>query len=202
MDQWECSPKFEEAGRKVLFSCCVVWWSVYIMKRRKGWTCAVYLFQRHHSLLCLRYNYFYWLFLPLNNAIKWWYFKLFPQAVAHIIAHIAHISLSRRGIIGLAETFQVQDHTSQDHFCSMFDEFPVWSSETNPAAMMWIVPFPEREKAMQHIAVSHRWSPDLDEWLPERCNLWYTFPPERGLRGRRPLLTKIMRSSCLRLKQS
>ena len=48
-------------------------------------------------------------------------------------------------VFQLAEKFGIQDHTSQDHFCSVYDEFPVWSSETNPAAMMWIVPFPERE---------------------------------------------------------
>ena len=44
----------------------------------------------------------------------------------------------------LTETYDIQDHTSQDHFCSVYDELPVRCSENNPAAMMWIVPFPER----------------------------------------------------------
>ena len=64
-----------------------------------------------------------------------------------------------------------QDHTLQDHFCSMIDEFPVWSSETDQAAMMWIVPYSEREGATEHNAVLCRWSPDLDKEPSERCNI-------------------------------
>ena len=35
------------------------------------------------------------------------------------------------------ETWQRQNHTSQDHFCSLIDEFPVWNSE--PVHPRWWV---------------------------------------------------------------
>ena len=76
-----------------------------------------------------------------------------------------------KGVEYFRRIFIAQDHTLQDHFCSMIDEFPVWSSETDQAAMMWIVPYSEREEATEHNAVLCRWSPDLDKEPSERCNI-------------------------------
>ena len=42
--------------------------------------------------------------------------------------------------------FGRQDHTSQDHFCSVIDEFPVWNSESDLATMMSRAASSEREK--------------------------------------------------------
>ena len=39
-----------------------------------------------------------------------------------------------------------QDHTSQDYFCSVIDEFPVWNLEPDQPTMMSWAPGPEREK--------------------------------------------------------
>ena len=39
-----------------------------------------------------------------------------------------------------------QDHTSQDHFCSVIDEFPVWNSEPDQPTMMSWAAGPEREE--------------------------------------------------------
>ena len=76
-----------------------------------------------------------------------------------------------KGIEYFRRIFIAQDHTLQDHFCSMIDEFPVWSSETDQAAMMWIVPYSEREGATEHNNMLCRWSPDLDKEPSERCNI-------------------------------
>ena len=43
-------------------------------------------------------------------------------------------------------TTQFQDHTSQDHFCSVIDEFPVWNSEPDQPMMMSWAPASEREE--------------------------------------------------------
>ena len=40
-----------------------------------------------------------------------------------------------------------QDHTSQDHFCSVIDEFSVWNSEPDQPTMMSWAAVLEREKA-------------------------------------------------------
>ena len=80
-------------------------------------------------------------------------------------------SIMLKGVEYFRRIFIAQDHTLQDHFCSMIDEFPVWSSETDQAAMMWIVPYSEREGATEHNAVLCRWSPDLDKEPSERCNI-------------------------------
>ena len=42
-----------------------------------------------------------------------------------------------------------QDHTSQDHFCSVIDEFPVWNSEPDQPTMMSWATVLEREKALE-----------------------------------------------------
>ena len=42
-----------------------------------------------------------------------------------------------------------QDHTSQDHFCSVIDEFPVWNSEPDQPTMMSWAAGPEREKVLE-----------------------------------------------------
>ena len=39
-----------------------------------------------------------------------------------------------------------QDHSSQDHFCSLIDGFPVWNSEPDQPTMMRRASRPEREK--------------------------------------------------------
>ncbi len=39
-----------------------------------------------------------------------------------------------------------QVHTSQDHFCSVVDGFPVWNSEPDQPTMMSWAAIPEREK--------------------------------------------------------
>ena len=39
----------------------------------------------------------------------------------------------------------VQDHTSQDHFCSVINEFPVWNSKSFKPRWWDTVPHPERE---------------------------------------------------------
>ena len=42
-----------------------------------------------------------------------------------------------------------QDHTSQDHFCSVIDEFPVWNSEPDQPTMMSSAAAPEREEVSE-----------------------------------------------------
>ena len=42
-----------------------------------------------------------------------------------------------------------QDHTSQDHFCSVIDEFPVWNSEPDQPTMMSWAAGPEREEVLE-----------------------------------------------------
>ena len=42
-----------------------------------------------------------------------------------------------------------QDHTSQDHFCSVIDEFPVWNSEPDQPTMMSWAAAPEREEVSE-----------------------------------------------------
>ena len=44
-----------------------------------------------------------------------------------------------------------QDHTSQDHFCSVIDEFPVWNSEPDQTTMMSWATLLEREKVSDHL---------------------------------------------------
>ena len=44
-----------------------------------------------------------------------------------------------------------QDHTLQDHFCSVIDEFPVWKSEPDQPTMMSWSASPEREKELKSI---------------------------------------------------
>ena len=39
----------------------------------------------------------------------------------------------------------LQDHTSQDHFCSVINEFPVWNSKSFKPRWWDTVPHPERE---------------------------------------------------------
>ena len=43
------------------------------------------------------------------------------------------------------------DHTSQDHFCSMLDKFPVWNLEPDFAMMMSCLACPEREEVLLSI---------------------------------------------------
>ena len=90
-------------------------------------------------------------------------------------------SIMLKGVEYFRRIFIAQGHTLQDHFCSMIDEFPVWSSETDQAAMMWIVPYSEREGATEHNAVLCRWSPDLDKEPSERCNITSPSLPNRSL---------------------
>ena len=40
-------------------------------------------------------------------------------------------------------------HTSQDYFCSVIDEFPVWNSEPDQPTMMSWAAGPEREKVLE-----------------------------------------------------
>ena len=42
-----------------------------------------------------------------------------------------------------------QDHTSQDHFCSVIDEFPVWNSEPDQPTMMSRAAGPECEEVLE-----------------------------------------------------
>ena len=44
---------------------------------------------------------------------------------------------------------QHYDHTLQDHFCSVIDEFPVWNSEPDQPTMMSWAAGPEREKELE-----------------------------------------------------
>ena len=44
-----------------------------------------------------------------------------------------------------------QDHTSQDHFCSVIDEFPVWNSEPDQTTMMSWATLSEREKVSEFL---------------------------------------------------
>ena len=59
-----------------------------------------------------------------------------------------------------------QDHTSDRHFCSLIDEFPVWNSEPDqPTMMSWATP-PEREKVWEllHGCLTHWWSLATHLW--------------------------------------
>ena len=47
------------------------------------------------------------------------------------------------------ECEEQQDHTSQDHFCSVIDEFPVWNSEPDQPTMMSWAAAPEREEVSE-----------------------------------------------------
>ena len=49
--------------------------------------------------------------------------------------------------------FLHQDHTSQDHFCSVIDEFPVWNSEPDQPTMMSWATVPEREEVPELLLV-------------------------------------------------
>lgn len=52
-----------------------------------------------------------------------------------------------------------QDHTSQDHFCSVIDEFPVWNSESIKPRGWDLVSSPEREAGWEFFwTLSSRWS--------------------------------------------
>ena len=46
-------------------------------------------------------------------------------------------------------TTVIQYHTSQDHFCSVIDEFPVWNSEPDQPTMMSWATVLEREKVLE-----------------------------------------------------
>ena len=59
-----------------------------------------------------------------------------------------------------------QDHTSQDHFCSVIDEFPVWNSEPDQTMMMRWATFPEREKVLRLL------SGDSKHWWSLATPLW------------------------------
>ena len=52
--------------------------------------------------------------------------------------------------------FGRQDHTSQDHFCSVIDEFPVWNSEPNQPTMMSWAAVLEREKVLELLMKNRR----------------------------------------------
>ena len=56
-----------------------------------------------------------------------------------------------------------QDHTSQDHFCSVIDEFPVWYSEPDQPAMMSWAAVLEREKASELLSALMIVHPPLKE---------------------------------------
>ena len=47
------------------------------------------------------------------------------------------------------QTSLSQDHTSQDHFCSMINEFPVWNSKSFKPRWWDKVSHPEREAAQK-----------------------------------------------------
>ena len=55
---------------------------------------------------------------------------------------------------------QNQDHTSDRHFCSLIDEFPVWNSEPDQPTMMSWATSPEREEVpeLHQGDLEHWWS--------------------------------------------
>ena len=57
-----------------------------------------------------------------------------------------------------------QDHTSQDHFCSVIDRFPVWNLEPNQTMMMIRASLPEHER-VQRLAVQLAVL-DIDDCMP------------------------------------
>ena len=76
----------------------------------------------------------------------------------HSIFHCNRASLT---------TTEEQDHTSQDHFCSVIDEFPVWNSEPDQTMMMRWATFPEREKVSRFPSgeLKHWWSLTFPMWM-------------------------------------
>ena len=61
-------------------------------------------------------------------------------------------------------------HTSQDHFCSLIDEFPVWNSEPDQTMMMRWATFPEREKVLRLLSwdSKHWWSLATPLWAANK----------------------------------
>ena len=74
-------------------------------------------------------------------------------------------------------TTVIQYHTSQDHFCSVIDEFPVWNSEPNQPTMMSWAAVLEREKELEpDWAKVHWWSLIFLYWKMEGIGaVWVVF---------------------------
>ena len=85
------------------------------------------------------------------NLLKWLFF-------VHCL-EVKRNPIPRFNPTPLISTKQ-QDHTSQDHFCSLIDEFPVWNSEPDQTMMMRWATFPEREKVPRLLSgdLKHWWS--------------------------------------------
>ena len=52
----------------------------------------------------------------------------------------------------------IQDHTSQDHFCSVINEFPVWNSKSVTPRWWDSTSCPERDTGFGSQVRNHRWS--------------------------------------------
>ena len=84
---------------------------------------------------------------------------------------VQHLETKGLPILGFnrtpSETTNYQDHTSQDHFCSVIDEFPVWNSEPDQTMMMRWATFPEREKVSRFPLgdLKHWWSLTTQAWV-------------------------------------
>ena len=52
----------------------------------------------------------------------------------------------------------IQDHTSQDHFCSVINEFPVWNSKSVTPRWWGLTSCPERDTGFGPWVQNHRWS--------------------------------------------
>ena len=56
------------------------------------------------------------------------------------------------------QSVAIQDHTSQDHFCSVINEFPVWNSKSVTPRWWDSTSCPERDTGFGSQVRNHRWS--------------------------------------------
>ena len=56
------------------------------------------------------------------------------------------------------QSVPTQDHTSQDHFCSVINEFPVWNSKSVTPQWWDLTSCPERDTGFGPWVRNHRWS--------------------------------------------
>ena len=74
-----------------------------------------------------------------------------PTINAQSLSKEAKQNSIKRKLFGLPSRYlhcsdgHLQDHTSQDHFCSVINEFPVWNSKSFKPRWWDTVPHPERE---------------------------------------------------------
>ena len=102
---------------------------------------------------------------------------------------------------------QLQDHTSQDHFCSVINEFPVWNSKSFKPRWWDTVPHPEREadpKPPVLLIIDDRsllkheqwWMGEQSEWPFTFQRTWSSTTASFG-RGQNYFKSLHLSSSCM-----